>query len=141
MDQKCTNDTRFLYNNELDENLAWLIQNIQKVIKGILLSPHTVNVIELQSNKKSDNGPPLLQQPSFSGLSPPFKQNILYPPPPPPQVSQLLEGPNYEYPLKNFFNVLKIHWWCTFNMDWYWRATQSIWIIWIIWIWIQDIAN
>ena len=108
MDQKCTNDTRFLYNNELDENLAWLIQNIQKVIKGILLSPHTVNVIELQSNKKSDNGPPLLQQPSFSGLSPPFKQNILYPPPP-PQVSQLLEGPNYEYPLKNFFNVLKIH--------------------------------
>ena len=87
MDQKCTNDTRFLYNNELDENLAWLIQNIQKVIKGILLSPHTVNVIELQSNKKSDNGPPLLQQPPFSGLSPPFKQNILYPP---PQVTQFL---------------------------------------------------
>ena len=40
MDQKCTNDIRFSYNKDMDENLEWLTQNTE-VIKGTLLSPHT----------------------------------------------------------------------------------------------------
>ena len=40
MDQKCTNDIRFSYNKDMDENLEWLNQNTE-VIKGTLLSPHT----------------------------------------------------------------------------------------------------
>ena len=50
MDQKCTNNTRFQYNKDLNENLAWLIQKTEdpKSNKGNLnFPPHTVNVIEL----------------------------------------------------------------------------------------------
>ena len=50
MDQKCTNDTRFWYNKEIDENLESLTQNTEdpKSNKGNLTSlSHTVNVIEL----------------------------------------------------------------------------------------------
>ena len=50
MDQKCTNNTRFQYNKDLNENLAWLIQKTEdpKSNKGNLTFPtHTVNMIEL----------------------------------------------------------------------------------------------
>ena len=57
MDQKCTNDTKFLYNKDMDQNLEWLTQNTEdlKCNKGNLTPPppppppptHTVNVIEL----------------------------------------------------------------------------------------------
>ena len=50
MDQKCTNNTRFQYNKDLNENLAWLIQKTEdpKSNKGNLTFPtHTVTVIEL----------------------------------------------------------------------------------------------
>ena len=46
MDQKCTNDTRFYYNKDMDENLEWLTQNILKIQK-VINSTDTVNVIEL----------------------------------------------------------------------------------------------
>ena len=73
MDQKCTNDTRFSYNKELDENLAWLTQ------------------------KTEDLPPPPPPPPApISTSTPPFQ---VYPPflakhfLPTPQVSQFLEGP------------------------------------------------
>ena len=50
MDQKCTNNTRFQYNKDLNENLAWLIQKTEdpKSNKGNLTFPtQTVTVIEL----------------------------------------------------------------------------------------------
>ena len=50
MDQKCTDDTSFYYNKDMDENLEWLTQNTEdpKSYKGNLtFSTHTVNVIEL----------------------------------------------------------------------------------------------
>ena len=50
MDQKCTNDIRFYYNKDLDENIARLTQKTEdpKSNKGKLTPPqHTVNVIEL----------------------------------------------------------------------------------------------
>ena len=50
MDQKCTNDIRFKYNKNLDQNLAWLTQKTEqpKSNKGNLTFPsHTVNMIEL----------------------------------------------------------------------------------------------
>ena len=50
MNQKCTNDTRFQYNKDLDENLVWLTKKVEdpKSNKGNLTFPaHTVNVIEL----------------------------------------------------------------------------------------------
>ena len=49
MDQKCTNDIRFYYNKDLDENLAWLTQKTEdpKNNRGNLsFRTHTVNVIE-----------------------------------------------------------------------------------------------
>ena len=73
MDQKCTNDMRFKYNKNLDQNLAWLNQKteVPKSNKRNLTFPsHTVNMIELESNKK--------WQPPISTSSPP--------PPPPLQV-------------------------------------------------------
>ena len=79
MDQKCTNDTRFYYNKDMDENLEWLTQNTEdpKSNKGNLNFPtHViVNVIELSVMKVTKkwqphhfyiNPPP----PPFSGLSP-----------------------------------------------------------------------
>ena len=60
----------------MDENLAWLTQNTEdpKSNKGKLTSPpHTVNVIELQYNKKVATPPP----PPISTSIPPFQ---LYPP-------------------------------------------------------------
>ena len=50
MDQKSTNDIRFQYSKDLDENLAWLTQKTEdpKSCKGNLNFPtHTVNVVEL----------------------------------------------------------------------------------------------
>ena len=50
MDQKCTNDIRFWYYKNLDQNLAWLTQKPEepKSNKGNLTFPsHTVNMIEL----------------------------------------------------------------------------------------------
>ena len=50
MDQKCTYDTWFWYNKDLDENLAWLTQKTEdpKSNKGnLMFYPHTVNVIKL----------------------------------------------------------------------------------------------
>ena len=50
MDQKYTNDTMLQYYKDLDENLAWLIQNTEEPEsnKGnFTFLPHTVNVIEL----------------------------------------------------------------------------------------------
>ena len=43
MDQKCTDDTRFQYNKDLDENLAWLTQKTEdlKNNKGNIFSPNT----------------------------------------------------------------------------------------------------
>ena len=72
MDQKCTNDTRFSYNKELDENLAWLTQKTEdpKSNKGNLTFPsHEVNLIKLQSSKKVAT--------SISTSTPPFN---VYPP-------------------------------------------------------------
>ena len=65
-----------------------------KCNKGNLLLPltHTVNAIELQSNKKlAISPPPFLHQPPppFQGY-PHFYQNFWYSP---PQVTQFLEGP------------------------------------------------
>ena len=50
MDQICTNDIKFQYNKNLDQNLAWLTQKTEepKSNKGNLTFPsHTVNIIEL----------------------------------------------------------------------------------------------
>ena len=52
MDQKGTNDTRFYYNNDLDEYLAWLTQDTEdpKSNKGNFTptpQTNTVNMIEL----------------------------------------------------------------------------------------------
>ena len=50
MDEKCTNDIRFQYNKNLDQNLAWLTQKTEepKSNKVNLTFPsHTVNMIEL----------------------------------------------------------------------------------------------
>ena len=50
MGQKCANDARFLYNKDLDENLAWLTKKTEdlKSNKGSLTFPtHIVNVTEL----------------------------------------------------------------------------------------------
>ena len=50
MDQKCTNDIRFWYNKNLDQNIAWLTQKTEepKSNKGNpTFSSHTVNMIEL----------------------------------------------------------------------------------------------
>ena len=50
MDLKCTNDTWFCYNKDLDQNLAWLTRKTEdpKGNKGDLTFPsHTLNVIEL----------------------------------------------------------------------------------------------
>ena len=58
----------------MDENLEWLTQNTEdlKCNEGNLTlpPPHTVNVIELKSNKKV--APPIsTSTPLFSGFSPP----------------------------------------------------------------------
>ena len=50
MDQKCTNDIRFQYNKDLDENLAGLTEKTEdsKSNKGNVTFPtYAVNVIEL----------------------------------------------------------------------------------------------
>ena len=50
MNQKRTNNTRFYFNKDMDDNLEWLIQNTEnpKSSKGNLTFPtHTVNMIEL----------------------------------------------------------------------------------------------
>ena len=50
MNQGCTNDTRFQYNKDFDENPAWLTQKTEdpKSNRGKLsFSSYTVNVIEL----------------------------------------------------------------------------------------------
>ena len=50
MDQKYTNDIRFQYNKNLDQNLAWLTQKTEepKNNKGKLtFLSHKVNMIEL----------------------------------------------------------------------------------------------
>ena len=50
MDQKCTNDTGFQYNKDLDDDLEWLTSKTEdsKSNKGNLTFPtHTVNLIEL----------------------------------------------------------------------------------------------
>ena len=50
MGQKCTNDIRFQYSKNLDQNLAWLTQKTEepKSNKENLTFPsHTVNMIEL----------------------------------------------------------------------------------------------
>ena len=41
MDHKCTDDTRFQYNKDMDENLEWLTQNTKDPTskKGTLFSP------------------------------------------------------------------------------------------------------
>ena len=43
MDEKSTNDIRFYYNKNVDQNLAWLTQKTEepRSNKGTLLSPHT----------------------------------------------------------------------------------------------------
>ena len=72
-------------NKDLDENLAWQTQKTEnpKSNKGNLTFPtHLVNVIELQSNKKSGNPP------SFSVLSPLSSKKLCT-----PQVTQFLEDP------------------------------------------------
>ena len=57
----------------------------KKSNKGKFTFPtHTVNVTELQSNKKSGNSP-FLHQPSFSGLSLCSSKKIPPPFPPPPK--------------------------------------------------------
>ena len=69
----------------MDENLEWLTQKTEnpKSNKGNLTFPtHLVNVIELQSNKKSGNPP------SFSVLSPLSSKKLCT-----PQVTQFLEDP------------------------------------------------
>ena len=68
MDQKCANDTKCQYNKDLNENLAWLTEKTEdpKSNKGNPPPPfhhkhthkHTVNRIELQSNKKVATSPP-----------------------------------------------------------------------------------
>ena len=50
MDQKCTNDTWFYYNTDMDGNLAWLTQNTEDLKsnkRNLTFPTHTVNVIEL----------------------------------------------------------------------------------------------
>ena len=57
----------------MDQNLAWLTQKTEepKSNKGNLTFPsHTVNMIELQSNKKWQPFPWFLHQRHFIGLSP-----------------------------------------------------------------------
>ena len=57
----------------MDENLEWLTQNTEypkSNERNLTFPPHTVNVIELQSNKKVAT-PTFLHQPlPFPGLSP-----------------------------------------------------------------------
>ena len=50
MDQKYTNDTRFQYNKDLDENLALLTgktEDLKSNKVNLTFPTHTVNVIEL----------------------------------------------------------------------------------------------
>ena len=50
MDQKCTNDIRFQYNKNLDQNLAWVTQKTEEPKsnkKNLTFPSHTVNMLEL----------------------------------------------------------------------------------------------
>ena len=50
MDQRCTNDTTFWYNKDLDENLAWLTKKTEdwkSNNRNLTFPPHIVNMIEL----------------------------------------------------------------------------------------------
>ena len=83
MDQKCTNDTRFYYNKDMDDNLQRLAQKTgdSKSNKGNLTFPtHTVNVIEPSGNKKSGNHPISTSTPLFRFI-PPFLAKKFDPPP------------------------------------------------------------
>ena len=75
MDQKCTNT------KELDENLTWLTRKTEdpRSNKGNLTFPsHTVNVIELQSNKKWQT-PISTSTPPFQAYSPFLVKNFIPP--------------------------------------------------------------
>ena len=91
MDQKYTNDFRFWYNKDLDQNLAWLTQKTKEPKsnkENFTFLSHTVNMIELQSNKKVATPLFLLQPPPpFTGLSPLSSKKSCT-----PQVTQFLEG-------------------------------------------------
>ena len=67
----------------MDENLEWLTQNTEdlKSNKGDLTPPpiHTVNVIELQSNKKVTTPHFYINLRPFSGLSPFLVKNFIPP--------------------------------------------------------------
>ena len=81
-------------------------------MKGTLLSPHTVNVIELQSNKKVAT-PTFLHQPlPFPGLSPL---------PPPPQMTQFSESPRGGPTMRNqsFILLCKTSEWFLYKMQHY----------------------
>ena len=98
MDRKCTNDTRFYYNKDLDENLAQLTQKTEdpKSNKGNLTHPlpppsrHTerVNVIEMKSIKKEAT-PHFYINSHFSGLSSFLAKHFVKTLP----VTQFFEGP------------------------------------------------
>ena len=87
----------------MHENLAWLTQKTEESKRNtgnFTFPTHTVNIIELQSNKKVATSPFLPQprpSPSFQDY-PLFlaKSLELTPsplPPPPPQVTKFFEGP------------------------------------------------
>ena len=80
MDLKCTNDTCFCYNKDLDKNLAGLTRKTEdpKGNKGNLTFPsHTLNVIEMQSNKKVKSGnSSFLNQHPFPGLYPISRKSL-----------------------------------------------------------------
>ena len=74
----------------MDENLAWLTQNTEdaKSNKGnLIFSTHTVNVIELSSNKKVATSH-FYTNPPFQ-VYPPFQAKKLVP----PLVTQCSQGP------------------------------------------------
>ena len=50
MDKKCTNDARFYYSKDLDENFAWLTQKTENPKSNkvnLTFAIHIVNVIKL----------------------------------------------------------------------------------------------
>ena len=83
MDQKYTNDFRFWYNKDLDQNLAWLTQKTKEPKsnkENFTFLSHTVNMIELQSNKKVATPRFLLQPPPpLLQVYPPFLAKNLVP--------------------------------------------------------------
>ena len=75
MDQNYTNDTKLLHYKDLDENVVRLTQKTEepKSNKGNYFShtTHTVNAIELESNKKVAT-PPISTSPSPLHYPPPY---------------------------------------------------------------------